>query len=119
VSVARVLNSATSLSTREVLLYMGVPLAVILLAAAFWPQRRIDLDDDEPEPDDELLVIEQQNAASDIVSPRLGAYPIPPMDLQVPIAPIRSARPALPMSGAGGPATSKADTSEGASSVVS
>src|ERR1700712_4965083 len=52
VPTARVLNSSTSLSTRPVLLYMGIPLVIILLAAAFWRQRRHHLpedDDDETE----------------------------------------------------------------------
>ncbi|WP_354528244.1 NADH-quinone oxidoreductase subunit NuoH [Nakamurella sp. UYEF19] len=123
VSTARVLNSATSLSTRQVLLYMGIPLVVILLAAAFWPQKSPpDLDDDQ----DDLLAIEQEereragSVDGQVVNPRLGAYPIPPMDLVVPVPPVR-ARPALPAAGSPGSssATNSADTSEGASSVVS
>ena len=109
VSTARVLNSSTSLSTRQVLLYMGIPLVVILLAAAFWPQKKHD---DEDEDEDELLAIERDEAGGRVIAPGLGAYPVPPMDLQVPIPPIRSSRPALPVGSA-------ADTSEGASSVVS
>ncbi len=110
VSTARVLNSSTSLSTRQVLLYMGIPLVVILLVAAFWPQRRHELDDDD-DPDD-LLAAESNDVEGSVIAPGLGAYPVPPMDLQVPIPPIRSSRPALPVGSA-------ADTSEGASSVVS
>jgi NADH-quinone oxidoreductase subunit H len=108
VSTARVLNSSTSLSTRQVLLYMGIPLVVILLAAAFWPQKKHDEDEDE----DELLAIERTEVEGSVIAPNLGAYPVPPMDLQVPIPPIRDSRPAIT-------AGSTADTSEGASSVVS
>src|ERR1700712_662092 len=98
VPTARGLNSSTSLSTRQVLLYMGIPLVVILLAAAFWPQRKHDLDEDDDE--DELLAIERDAVEGSVIAPRLGAYPVPPMDLQVPIPPIRSTRPALPASSA-------------------
>lgn len=114
VSTARVLNSATSLTTRQVLLYMGIPLVVILLVAAFWPAKQIDLDDDG---DDGGLALDPNLADSRVVNPRLGAYPIPPMDLVVSVPPIRTARPALPV---GTPSSaSSAESSEGASSVVS
>ncbi len=123
VSTARVLNSATSLSTRQVLLYMGIPLVVILLLAAFWPQREPD---DTEGDDDELLAHEREiDGDSGIVQPRLSAYPVPPMDLKIPIPPIRTARPALPVGADPGRAATgaaqarAADPSEGASSVVS
>jgi len=113
-----VLNTATSLSTREVLLYMGIPLVVVLLAAAFWPAKRHD-----EEPVDEALLasLEQHgDRGGDVVQPRLGAYPVPPMDLRVPIAPVRTARAVPVMSG---PLSTSAPgataTNEGASSVVS
>ena len=99
IAAARVLNSATSLTTREVLLYMGIPLVVILLAVAFWPSRKPSADDDE----DEDLVLEDyepdvvSGTGSQVLTPRLGAYPIPPLDLKVPAAP----RVSLPV-GAGG-----------------
>ena len=121
VSTARVLNSATSLSTRQVLLYMGIPLAVVLLAAAFWPAKPHD-QDAEPDPADEELraSIERHAHPGGVVQPRLGAYPIPPIDLRVPVPPVRTSRPvaALPALAAAD-ATAGADTSEGASSVVS
>ena len=40
VGTARVLNNATTLSTQEVLLWMGGVLVVLLVAAFFWPERR-------------------------------------------------------------------------------
>jgi NADH-quinone oxidoreductase subunit H len=119
VSTARVLNTATSLSTREVLLYMGIPLVVVLLAAAFWPAKHHDEDEQEAEDEAVLASFEQQGDV-DVIQPRLGAYPVPPIDLKVPVPPIRAGRPApsLPavQSGLGADA---ATTSEGASSVVS
>jgi len=100
---------------------MGIPLLVILLVAAFWPQRDKSGDDEIPD-DDEMLALEQADVDSPVVSPRLGAYPIPPMDLAVPVPPIRTPRSGLT---AGGrpelPAdtTTSAPTTEGASSVIS
>ncbi len=119
VSTARVLNSATSLSTRQVLLYMGIPLLVILLVAAFWPQRKPAADTDTQD-DDDLLELEHTGRDGEgVVSPRLGAYPIPPMDLAVPVPPIRSARPQVAAPSPSLAPDSSAATTEGASSVVS
>src|SRR6185312_11333906 len=50
VGTARVLNNSTDLSTGQVLLWLGVPLVIILLIAAFWPAKKPD-DELEPEPD--------------------------------------------------------------------
>ena len=87
IGTARVLNSATSLSTRQVLLYMGIPLVILLLIAAFWPQRKVppEAPEEEPEPDEVV-------GSSVVVAPRLGAYPVPPLDLVVPVPPIRDIR---------------------------
>ncbi len=98
VSTARVLNSATSLSTRQVLLYMGIPLAIILLIAAFWPQRVVD-DEEQDEGVQALLAADADQRAGGVVSPRLGAYPVPPMDLKVPTVRSRPKRPALDTAG--------------------
>ena len=51
VGTARVLNNSTTLSTQQVLLWMGIPLVVILLAAAFWPARKPDIPLDDELPD--------------------------------------------------------------------
>ncbi|MTD14465.1 NADH-quinone oxidoreductase subunit NuoH [Nakamurella sp. YIM 132087] len=98
ISTARVLNTATDLSTRDVLLWLGIPLVVVLLVVAFWPQRARDPDsDDEPEPEE---VFELREGPPDtVVGPRLGAYPVPPLDLVVPVPPIRARRTALPAGG--------------------
>ena len=89
IGTARVLNTATSLSTRQVLLYMGIPLVFLLLIAAFWPQRKAPPEVElEPEPDEVV-------GTSAVVAPRLGAYPVPPLDLAVPVPPIRATTRAI------------------------
>jgi NADH-quinone oxidoreductase subunit H len=93
VGVARVLNSATTLSTRDVLLWMGVPLVVILLIIAVWPSRP-PADEEE---DDDLLALEPDrvthggSAAAGVVGPSLADFPVPPLDLVVPVPPVRAA----------------------------
>jgi NADH-quinone oxidoreductase subunit H len=94
VATARVLNNSTSLTTQQVLLWMGIPLVILLLLVAFWPCRKAADD----ELDDHLLDAELEAdsrqqpdghgiAAGRVVAPALGRYPIPPLDLAVPIAP--------------------------------
>ncbi len=77
VGVARVLNSSTDLTTREVLLWMGIPLVVILLIVAFWPSRPPSDDEDQ----DEWLA----EVPPVVIGPSLADYPVPPLDLVVPV----------------------------------
>ncbi len=90
IGTARVLNTATSLSTRQVLIYMGIPLVILLVVAAFWPQRKVPLETEPEEPEPEEVV-----GSSAVVAPRLGAYPVPPLDLAVPVPPIRGTTRAI------------------------
>lgn len=89
IGTARVLNSTEGFNTVDVLLWVGIPLAVVVVAIAFWPAKEgdDDLDDllDEPyeDPDDDTV-------DGTVVVPRLTAYPIPPLDLKVPVPPIRN-----------------------------
>jgi NADH-quinone oxidoreductase subunit H len=93
VGTARVLNNATTLSTQEVLLWMGGVLVVLLVAAFFWPERRASLDDDEDEDEIEGVGIVappptlRRSGAVEIIRPATTAYPIPPLDLKVPSSP--------------------------------
>ena len=93
IGTARVLNSTTDLSTRDVLLVVGIPLVVILAVASFWPQRKPPPDVPEDDIDSLDLTV---GSDGDVVAPRLGAYPVPPLDLAVPVPPIRSGGRALP-----------------------
>ncbi len=85
IGVARVLNTATSLTTAEVLLWIGIPLVVILLIVAFWPTRVSpedeDLDEESPRP-----------PMPQVIGPSLADYPVPPLDLAVPASPPRRIR---------------------------
>ncbi|WP_051265309.1 NADH-quinone oxidoreductase subunit NuoH [Nakamurella lactea] len=101
VATARVLNNSTSLTTREVLLWMGIPLVILLLIIAFWPGRKAppDTDGDYPGAGPDALLPEAGGqwqpeghgiAGGQVVAPALGRYPIPPLDLAVPVAPRRS-----------------------------
>jgi len=123
VGTARVLNNSTDLSTGQVLIWLGIPLVVILLIAAFWPSKEPDDDELEDEPDGlvdgGLDVTEHGVARGQVVAPSLGRYPIPPLDLTVPTVPARvrgsiTARPAVPA----GVATAGTDT-PGGTDVVS
>ena len=93
VATARVLNRSTALSTREVLLWMGIPLVVILLAVAFWPSRSDSRTDAEIDAELEAdgLVQPRGHGIDNgrVVQPAIGRYPIPPLDLAVPVAPRR------------------------------
>ena len=86
VGTARVLNNATDLSTRQVLLWMGIPVLILLAVAFFWPERRTaDVDDDYDDDD----VVESSGlrvgtGAIEVIRPAVTAYPIPPLDLVVP-----------------------------------
>jgi NADH-quinone oxidoreductase subunit H len=89
VGVARVLNTATELTTRDVLLWMGIPLVVILLIVAFWPSGRAPDDEDEDLESDADLTFGQAGPAG-VVGPSLADFPVPPLDLVVPTPPIRT-----------------------------
>ena len=96
VGSVRVLRNAEGFSTTEVLLWVGIPLAIVLIAAVAWPARVPD-DDEEDALDDELLALEDSTGAgppNTVVSEARGRYPVPPLDLKVPIPPIRAARAA-------------------------
>jgi NADH-quinone oxidoreductase subunit H len=103
IGTARVLNSTTSLSTRDVLLIMGIPLVVILLAIAFWPSKDEVIDEE----DTDLELPPQPG----VVGPSLADFPVPPIDLVIPIPPIRRRAAVMagatvaPASGAGQPVT--------------
>ena len=124
VGTARVLNNSTDLSTGQVLVWLGIPLVVILLIAAFWPSKKPDDDELEDELPDGLVdggldVTEHGVARGQVVAPSLGRYPIPPLDLTVPTGPARvrgsiPARPAVPA----GVASAGTDT-PGGTDVVS
>jgi NADH-quinone oxidoreductase subunit H len=95
VGAVRVLRNAEGLSTTQVLVWVGVPLAVVLLAAIFWPSRR-ERDEDALDELDELedveeLELEAGRAGPGVVPEARGRYPVPPLDLKVPVAPIRRA----------------------------
>ena len=107
IGTARVLNTATDLSTRQVLLYMGIPLVVILVIAAVWPQRRrptdAEVDAEAADAADRAAELDDVDAREQaarrpgtVVAPRLGAYPVPPLDLVVPVPPRRSGGPGDP-----------------------
>ncbi len=123
VGTARVLNNATSLSTQQVLLWMGIPLVVILLAAAFWPSRKPDipLDDELPDGTAEALGDTPDHGVhrGQVVAPSLGRYPIPPLDLTVPVPPIRAAADAARRSRPAVTAGAPAGTDQGVPDVVS
>ncbi len=93
VGSVRVLRNAEGYSTTQVLLWVGIPLAVIIIAAIAWPpSRKNELV--EPEVD-----LEDADAPPGGVVPEArGAYPVPPLDLVVPVPPIRAqqARPVAP-----------------------
>jgi NADH-quinone oxidoreductase subunit H len=86
VGSVRVLRNAEGFTTTEVLLWVGIPLAVIIVAAIAWPPRRkpelvVDLPDEDvaSAPPDGTVVAESR-----------GTYPVPPLDLAVPVPPIRA-----------------------------
>ncbi|MEO7126665.1 MAG: NADH-quinone oxidoreductase subunit H, partial [Nakamurella sp.] len=96
VGVARVLNTATTLTTTEVLLWMGIPLVVLLLVVAFWPAKDEDEDSGDYDPgsdDDEYdgipAVVPSHHGEAGVVGPSLASFPVPPMDLVIPAIPKR------------------------------
>jgi NADH-quinone oxidoreductase subunit H len=95
VGVARVLNTATDLTTTQVLLWMGIPLVVLLLIVAFWPARDSDdggaAGDDDDEYDGTPAVVPSHHGEAGVVGPSLASFPVPPMDLVVPAVPRRVA----------------------------
>jgi NADH-quinone oxidoreductase subunit H len=100
VGSVRVLRNAEGFSTTEVLLWVGIPLAILLIAAVAWPAK-VPPDDEEDALDDELLAMGELEAEDSggisgpaVVSEARGRYPVPPLDLKVPIPPIRAARAA-------------------------
>lgn len=94
VGVARVLNTATSLTTSQVLLWLGIPLVVVLLAVAFWPvsDPAAEDEDDGDIAAEPLLprVLPSHHDESGVVGPSLADFPVPPLDLVVPAVPARA-----------------------------
>jgi NADH-quinone oxidoreductase subunit H len=120
VGVARVLNSTTSLTTSEVLLWMGIPLVILLLIVAFWPAR-VAPDEEEGEGPGPVPAIAPTHHAdrpggSTVVGPSLADFPVPPMDLVVPTAPRRPVPTAAGGSAAGRPAPAGGGAASGAAS---
>lgn len=62
----------SSLGTTDKLMFAGIPIAVILLLALLWPQKK-----EEP-----VLPVEEQ-----VAKRPEGSFPLPPIDLQVPVSP--------------------------------
>ena len=93
VGAVRVLRNAEGFSTTEVLLWVGIPLAIVLIAAVAWPakvprrrrgrraRRRAA-----------RRSSRTRVAGGPVVAEARGRYPVPPLDLKVPIPPIRAAR---------------------------
>jgi len=112
VGSVRVLRNAEGFSTTQVLLWVGIPLAVIIIAAIAWPPSRknefvVDL------PEEDVGAVEPGEPvggtpSGTVVPEARGAYPVPPLDLIVPVPPIRERTgrgavhtPALTPAGAG------------------
>src|SRR6195952_2010279 len=58
VGSVRVLRNSEGFSTTEVLLWVGIPLAILLIAAVAWPAK-VPPDDEEDALDDELLALDE------------------------------------------------------------
>lgn len=89
VGAARILNTATELTTTQVLLWMGAPLVLILVIVAFWPVREPVGEDDDDIYDEVPRVAPSHHAPGDVVGPSLATFPVPPLDLVVPAVPAR------------------------------
>lgn len=81
IGVARVLNVATDMSTTQVLVWVGLPVMVVLLAVAFWPVPEPDQEDE----DHDVVLPPTDSDGPSVVGPSLADYPVPPMDLVVPV----------------------------------
>jgi NADH-quinone oxidoreductase subunit H len=103
VGTARVLNNATTMTTREVLVWMGIPVVLLLVASFLWPARSSkDADEDlDAESYDESVLASSGSRADgvavEVIRPATPSYPIPPLDLRVPrpLVPTQAAEPAL------------------------
>nr|WP_240188571.1 NADH-quinone oxidoreductase subunit NuoH [Nakamurella flavida] len=107
VGTLRVLNRTTDLTTVETMAWVGGPVVVVLLIALLWPQRHrdtdeideVDLDDpDDPDgPDEDRDGRGGSDRPPAVVGPTGGRYPVPPLDLVVPVPPRRTpTRPPVP-----------------------
>ncbi|RIJ76123.1 NADH-quinone oxidoreductase subunit NuoH [Nakamurella silvestris] len=99
VATARVLNRSTDLSTREVMLWMGIPVAVLLIALLLWPDKKKPDDEDLDEyPDGDYTVdehghpipVDDRLPAGTAIGQTTTGYPVPPLNLKVPVPPIRN-----------------------------
>jgi len=61
-----------NLTTGQTLVWIGVALAVVIVAAALWPSKK-----DQP----------KQTVEEQVASRPEGSFPLPPMDLQIPVSP--------------------------------
>jgi NADH-quinone oxidoreductase subunit H len=61
-----------NLTTGQTLVWIGAILAIVIIAAALWPSRK-----DQPKPS-----LEEQ-----VASRPEGSFPLPPLDLQIPVSP--------------------------------
>jgi NADH-quinone oxidoreductase subunit H len=94
VGSVRVLRNSAGYTTTDVLLWVGIPLAIVLIAAVLWPSRRSAAEEEEERLDaqDELAFLEDSAGGTldaGVVPESGGRYPVPPLDLRVPIPPIR------------------------------
>ena len=84
------LRNSEGFTTTEVLAWVGIPLAVVLIAAVAWPAKQPAEDLDELE-DDLILDAGDGTIVGPVTVPEArGRYPVPPLDLKVPIPPIRA-----------------------------
>jgi len=100
VATARVLNRSTDLSTREVMLWMGIPIAALLIALLLWPDKKKIDDEDDDYPGDYAvdengypIPVDDPSLAGIAVPQASSGYPIPPLNLKVPTPPIRHRAP--------------------------
>ena len=110
VGSVRVLRNAEDFTTTQVLLWVGIPLAVVIIAAIAWPpSKKKDLVVDLPE--DDIDAVPQGDPGGGpgggviggtVVAEARGTYPVPPLDLVVPVPPIRARRTSSP-AGSSGP----------------
>ena len=93
VGAVRVLRNAEGFTTTEVLLWVGIPLAVLLILAIAWPGKTGRRRGGRARRGGPARAGHRRRRRTPrVVAESRGRYPIPPMDLQVPIPPIRIAR---------------------------
>lgn len=106
IGVARVLNTATDLTVQQVLLWIGIPMVVLMLAFAFWPVKE-PLDEEDDDYDGVPAVAPSHHGPEGVVGPSLASFPVPPLDLVVPTVPKRPVPAGVLAAGAADEAGSK------------